>query len=250
MQLLNSWEEITLDQFIQLKSVEADDFHSLLSFKMDQLFILTDTNIDDDVWNDIDTDKLQEIFEQMKWLNVQPTLNFSRKVLKYHFKELNSITLGEFIDLESLFNINYLLKLPNICAILYRQHRLNEWNHTIIEPRKYNEKERADEFLDVKITEVFGIIQAYLSFKKKFVEGFENMFEEPDDFVDKEPQPEPETAEEIEAIRQEKAIAKWNWERIIYKLMHTHNLTFEEVTELKLIFVFNQLAMQKDLKLD
>ena len=102
MILLNSWNEITVDQFIQLKSVEESDFHSLLSFKMDQLFILTNTSIDDDIWNDVDTDKLQELFEQMDWLKVQPSLNFSRNVLSYYFKELNTITLGEFIDLEHL----------------------------------------------------------------------------------------------------------------------------------------------------
>ena len=246
MQLLNSWNEITLDQFIQLKSVEEDDFHSLLSFKMDQLFILTNTSIDDECW-DIDTDKLQELFEEMSWLKVQPSLNFSRNVLKYHFKELNTITLGEFIDLEHLFNINYLLKLPEICAVLYRQNKPNHWGHILIEPRNYNESQRAEEFMDVKITEVYGIIQAYLTFKKKFVDGFENLFVEPDDYNE---EPEPKTAEEIEALRKEKAVIKWNWERIIYHFAQTHSLTFDQVTELKLIFVFNQLSMMKDLKLD
>jgi hypothetical protein len=216
---------------------------------MDQLFILTNTTIDDDLWSDVDTDKLQELFEEMDWLKVQPSLNFSRNVLSYHFKELNTITLGEFIDLESLFNINYLLKLPEICAILYRKNKPNHWGHILIEPRKYNESERANEFLDVKITEVFGIIQAYLTFKKRFLEGYENLFVEPDDY-DKEPEPEPKTAEEIEALRKEKAVVKWNWERVIYHFAQAHSLTFEQVTELKLIFVFNQLSMMKDLKLD
>ena len=250
MILLNSWNDITVDQFIQLKSVEESDFHSLLSFKMDQLFILTNTSIDDDIWNDVDTDKLQELFEQMDWLKVQPSLNFSRNVLSYYFKELNTITLGEFIDLEHLFNINYLLKLPEICAILYRQNRLNEWNHNIIEPRTYNEADRADEFMDVKITEVFGILQAYLTFKKKFIDGFENLFEEPITEQEEEEAPEPLTAEDFEAVRKEKAVVKWNWERIIFHFAQTHTLTFDQVTELKLIFVFNQLSMMKDLKLD
>ncbi len=247
--MVNSWNDITLDQFIQLKSIEENDFHSILSFRMDQLFILTDTSIDDDLWADTDTDKLQEIFEQMDWLKVQPSLNFSHHVLSYHFKELNTITLGEFIDLESLFRVNYILNLPKICAILYRQNRLNEWNHTVIEPRTYNESIRADEFLDVKITQVYGIIQAYLTFKNKFLDVFVNMFEE--QYKEEElPNEEPLTAEDIESKRQEKALAKWNWERIIYIFGQKHSLTFEQVTELKLIFVFNQLSMMKDLKLD
>ena len=250
MILLNSWNDITVDQFIQLKSVEESDFHSLLSFKMDQLFILTNTSIEDDIWNDVDTDKLQELFEEMDWLKVQPSLNFSRSVLSYHFKELNTITLGEFIDLESLFNINYLLKLPEICAILYRQNRLNDWGHIVIEPRTYSEFERADQFMDVKITEVYGILQAYLTFKKKFIDGFENLFEEPMTEQEQEEAPEPLTAEDFEAVRKEKAVIKWNWERIIHYFAQSHSLTFDQVTELKLIFVFNQLSMMKDLKLD
>jgi hypothetical protein len=127
---------------------------------------------------------------------------------------------------------------------------LNEWNHNIIEPRTYSEADRADEFMDVKITEVFGILQAYLTFKKKFIDGFENLFEEPITEQEEEEAPEPLTAEDFEAVRKEKAVVKWNWERIIFHFAQTHTLTFDQVTELKLIFVFNQLSMMKDLKLD
>lgn len=251
--LKQSWEEVTVDEFLQLKSVEENDFHSLLSFKMDQLFILTEIDIDHPMWEDVDSDQLQEIFDKLKWMNSQPTRNFVNEIelagKKYTFKGLNTLTFGEFIDLEYYFDINYLLKLPNICAILYRQTRLNEWGHTIIEPRTYNEAERANEFYDVKISQVYGIIQEYLTFKKKFLEAFENMFEEKD--LDAEADlPTPQTAEEFEALRQEKVTTKWSWERIIFHFGRTHNLTFDQVTELSLIFVFNQLSMMKDLKLD
>lgn len=248
MLLLNNWDDVSVDQFIQLKSVEESDFHSILSFRMEQLFILTDTTIDDDVWENVDTNQLQGMFDQMKWLNFQPSINFSPDILSYHFKPLNTLTLGEFIDLEYLFNINYLTKLPEICAILYRQNKPNEWGHTEIEPRTYNESERANEFLEVKITQVYGVIQAFLTFKKKFMDGFENLFEEPD--TDGEVvTDEPLTAEEIAADKKEKALAKWGWERVIYHFAQTHSLTFEQVTELKLIFVFNQLSMMHELKL-
>jgi hypothetical protein len=45
-------------------------------------------------------------------------------------------------------------------------------------------------------------------------------------------------------------VIKWNWERIIHYFAQSHSLTFDQVTELKLIFVFNQLSMMRDLKLD
>lgn len=244
LELPSSWNDVSVDKFIQLKEVEAGDFVSILSYKMDKLFVLTETDIDSDIWSEINTDQLADINIKLTWLNSQPSISFKNQINDYYFKPLDTLTLGEFIDLEHLFSINYITKLPDICAILYRRNRIDEWGHTIIEPRNYDESVRANEFYKLPIPDVFGILQTYLSFKKKFLDIFEDMFLESDD----EPK---EVSEEItkDEIEKEKLLTKWSWERIIYMLGNDNSLNFNKVVNLPLIFVFNTLSMRKDLKL-
>lgn len=240
-----SWNDVSVKTFIELKEIETGDFSSVLSYKMDKLFVLTETNIDSEIWDAIDTDQLVEINNKISWIEKQPSTEFKYKIGEFNFKELNALTLGEFIDLEHLFSINYISSLPEICAILYRKNKVDEWGNIEIEPRKYNEKERAEFFYGVKITEVFGVIQAYLTFKNKFLEVHENMFNEPEDLEPLDPDEE----ENKEDIEKEKLLTKWSWERIIFMLGNDSILNFDEVTEMPLVLVFNHLSMIKDLKI-
>lgn len=247
----NSWDQVTVEQFIQLKEMEIDKSQSLFSFRMEQLLILTETNIDDEIWETTPASELEDYFLKMKWLDTQPSRKFKNELIlsetKYTFKPLEALTLGEFIDTEYLFGINYIRKLPNICSIFYRQTKLDDWSHLKYEPRFYSENERAQLFYEQPITNIFGILQEYLSFKKQFTESFEGMFQE--DNIEDEDNYKIETIGEQEALSKEKILRKWSWEQLIYKFSKTYGYTFEEVTELNLIFVFNQLAMIRELKI-
>lgn len=241
------WPEVTVDQFIQLKNIDAKDYGSVLSYNMEQLFILTDTHIDDEYWDEMDSSSLMSLFGSMTWLNSQPSTNFKRDIEEYKFKELSTLTVGEFIDLEYWFGKSYVLNLPQICSILYRRHRLNEWNHLVLEPRTYDESERLQYFSELPVTDVFGIIGAYLNYKNQFLKTFENMFEEKDaeDDVDEADL----TADERNEMAHEKKLMKWNWERLIYQFGNRDSTKFHEITELPLTFFFNQLAMKTDLQI-
>lgn len=255
--LPSNWNQITVEKFIELKKIEREDYYSLLSFKMEQLYQLTDTNEDDELWDETNSEDLESLFKTTNWLNKQPTTNFKKTIVlnsvEYHFKELKTLTLGEFIDLEYLFGINYITKLPEICAILYRQNKIDSWGHTIIEPRTYNNKERAELILELPITEVYGVLQVYLSYKKTFIDTFENLFEQAEisDEEDSDDHLEPiSTIDQQKNEAKEKALKKWAWERVIHKLGGGNLLNFDKVTELPLILVFNHLSMVKELKLD
>lgn len=249
----NNWSKVTVEQFIQLKSMEFEDFHTLLSFKMDQLFILTDTTEDDKIWEEINSQDLDKLFKQIQFLNIQPTINYKKEInlngIVYTCKEINKLTVGEFIDLERYFTNNYLTNLPNICAILYRRTQINSWEHIEFEPRKYNEADRAELFLEAKITEVYGVIQTYLNFKQNFITTYENMLSEPDTNEELETPTVGMTKEELEELRREKMLSKWGWAKAVYQFGQDSNLSFNEVTELPLIYFFNTLAMKKDLNL-
>lgn len=244
-----SWDDVSLKQFIELKQIEQSDFGTPLSYRMEQLYILTDTDIDDSMWDDVDSVTL---LEEVQWLQTQPSTDFKRELMGYHYKDLSTITLGEWIDLEHFFSINYFTELPMICAILFRRHKTNDWGHTVIEPRTYDVKERSQLFLERPITDVYGIIQAFLKYKQNFLDMNVNLFEEPEDDIEIEDVSSLDALEmrELrEAEHRDKLVKKWNWEQIIYKLSNENILHFDAITELSLVFVFNQLSMMKDLKI-
>lgn len=246
-ELPKDWSEVTVDKFIQLKGIEEKDFATLLSFKLEQIFILTGTDSEDEIWEETPAEKLSELVKQLDFLTGSPSHNFKREINGLHYKE--SITLGEFIDLEYLCGINYFEKLPDICAILYRKNILNEWGHPVIEPRGYNESERGETFLELPIENIYGVLQSYLSLKKKILDAYGEMLneyekEEPAEQVDG-----PLDPEEEKAKKDEQLAKKWAWERVIHHYTQKSNLTFREVTNLPLIFFMNQIAMFHDLKI-
>ncbi len=246
-EIANSWSSITVDQFIQLKNISKSDYDSIQAFNLEVLCILMDVDTDDECWGEVDITALSAI--EFTFLDSQPDINFDLTINNFHslvFKDLKTLTVGEFIDLEHLFGINYFTNLPKICSILYRKNRINDWGHIEIEPRKYDEEERVNLFYSLKASQVYGIIPLYLNYKRNFVEVFENMFIENDteeiDIRDI-------TPEDKLAFEEDKKNKKWAWERLIYKFCQSHNLTFDQVTELPLVFFFNQLSLVKELKL-
>lgn len=244
LKLPKGWQDVTIDQYIQLKGVESGDFSTYLSFQMDRLFILTDTTIEDSIWDETPANELMEAIKSLHWLSTSPSSQFKKQINDFTYKE--SLTLGEFIDLEYLCGINYIEKLPNICAILYRKTSTNEWGHTLIEPRGYNESERAEMFLDGSINDVYGVVNSYLNLKKKILDAYGNMLND----VDEEKVDEEEVhQEDKEASITEKLANKWAWERVIYHYSQKSNLTYREVINLPLIFFFNQISMFQDLKI-
>lgn len=245
----SGWPEVTVEKFIQLKGVEEKDFATNLSFRMEQIYILTDTDSETEVWDQMPAEDLSDIIKRLDFLSTSPSHNFKRELNDFHYKE--SLTLGEFIDLEYLCGISYFEKLPTILAILYRKNHKNEWGHTVIEPRGYNEDQRAEMFLDVPINDVYGVLQSYLNLKKKILDAYGEMLRESDgDDLEAETAEtgEPKTAEDLEAEKQERLANKWAWERVIYHYSQKSNLTFREVTDLPLIFFMNQLSMFHELK--
>ncbi len=118
--------------------------------------------------------------------------------------------------MESYFSDDYVKKLPNIIAILYRRFRVNEWNDNILEPYNYNSNDRLDWFLDFPITHVYGILPEYMKFRESIIDQYQNLMDETeqDDYEETEQL----DAEERKAIDDEKRQKKWAWEQLIWSL--------------------------------
>jgi hypothetical protein len=242
MLLPKQWSDITLDQFIEINQIDKDQGAN--GFNSDLLAIVTDMTYDE--INELDIDELIKLVAQFKWSNAQPSKQYKHELLGMKIKPLSKLCIFEYIDLDYYFNDNYHTNLDKICAILYRQTKVNEWGEVVIETYDYDINTRADKFLDIPITDVYGIVSEFLKFRENFLDVYKNLFGEAEEELtaDDKATMEPE---EIKEVEKEVKNNKWSWERMIYGLTDGDITKSEAVGALPLTYVFNMLGMKKEL---
>jgi len=239
LNLPKNWTEVTVEQFVELRSLKEEDFGSLFLYNLEVIAILSDTDADE--LEDLTADELNEYVTQIKWIGREP--NGRIKVDGLIKKELNQLTLGEFIDLETFFADNYVTNLTKICGVLFRRFKEDEFGNRVLEPYRFNPTEREHLFTELPITNVYGIVPEYLKFRDEFMKAYENLFNpeiEEDGEMDE---------EDRKAEQEEQRLNKWSWERLIYDLCQGDLTKADQVTDLPLIMVFNFLSMRYELKL-
>lgn len=215
----------------------------MFNYQIDVLCTLLDLYPED--FDDITLEELEELLLEVKFIRDEPNKFYKNTIGEFKLKPFNKITLGEFISLEAYFSDNYIEKLLNIVAILYRRVRVNEWGDEILEPYNYHSNDRLDWFLDFPITDVYGLLPEYIKFREGIMEQYKNLMTESyeDDFeLDSNMD-----AEDLKAVEEEKKQQKWGWEQLIWSLCNEDLTKFNAVCELPLILVFNFLGMKKEL---
>ena len=242
MLLPKQWSDITLDQFIEINQIDKDQGAN--GFNSDLLAIVTDMTYDE--IDELDLDDMVQMVDDMKWSNTQPSKQYKHELLGMKVKPLSKLCLFEYIDLDYYFNDNYHTNLDKICAILYRQTKVNEWGEVVLETYDYDIHLRADKFLDIPITDVYGIVSEFLKFRENFLDVYKNLFGEAEEELtaDDKATMEPE---EIKEVEKEVKNNKWSWERMIYGLTDGDITKSEAVGALPLTYVFNMLGMKKEL---
>jgi len=242
MCLPKQWSDITLEQFIEISQIDKDQGAN--GYNSDMLAILTEMSYDE--IDELDLDEMIKMVAQFKWATSQPSKQYKHELIGMQIKPLAKLCLFEYIDLDYYFNNNYHTNLDKICAILYRQSNVNEWGEVVLEPYDYDISVRAEKFLDIPITEVYGIVAEFLKFKENFLDVYSNLFNEAEDELteDDKAAMEPDEIKEVEA---EVKINKWSWERMIYGLTNGDITKTEAVGALPLTYVFNILGMKKEL---
>ncbi len=235
------WSDISVEKFIEISDIDKElgAYH----YNSEIFSIITDEDIDD--IEDLDIEVLNAHMEQCKWALSQPSKHYKHKILGMQLKPLSKLTLFEYIDLDYFFNDNYLKNIDKICAILYRQAKTNRWGEEILEPYDYDLNTRADKFLDLPITDVYGIINEFLKFRENFLDVYANLFGQVDEISEEDR--DNLDPEEIKEIEQEKKESKWSWERMLYGLTNGDITKTEAVGALPLVYVFNVLGMKKEL---
>jgi hypothetical protein len=242
MYLPKKWSNISVEQFIEISQIDKEQGAN--SYNSELISIVTDMTYDE--VDELDLDEMVQMVNDMKWSNTQPSKQYKSELLGMRIKPLSKLCLFEYIDLDYYFNDNYHTNIDKICAILYRQSKVNEWGEVVLETYDYDIHIRAEKFLDLPITEVYGIVAEFLKFRENFLDVYKNLFGEAEEDLTAEDKAAMEP-EEIKEVEKEVKENKWSWERMIYGLTDGDITKSEAVGALPLTYVFNMLGMKKEL---
>jgi len=240
MQLPKSWSDIDVYTFKEIRSISTDNGE--WTRDIETLAIIMDVSTDS--LDDCDITDLTTQMKSINFLNSEPSKNFKNNIENYIFKPFEQLTCGEFIDLEYYFSNDYIKHISHIAAIVYKKHKTDEWHNLVYEPYTYNPNNRSEEFDNVCVNDIYGIIPSYLNFRKTFLEKYMLLFED-----DPGPEDEDKNTPLSKEDQEHKSAVKWGWERLIYSLCNEDLTKFEQATNLPLILAFNMLSMKKDLNL-
>jgi hypothetical protein len=245
-QLPKNWSDVKLYQFQELKEANPDDFDSDVELIIEQICILSGIDPDNDEFGEMEFDELLDIMKSISWVLSEPPLNYSNKLGDYKLKNINKLKFGEFIDLEAYFSDNYIKNLHLICAILYKNTKVDEWGNVIEEPYIYDIYSRSEMYMDIPISMIYGVIKYYLDFKELIMDKYHIIFDyNGDDIEDTEGLSEEEIVEIKQEIEADKKKAKWSWPALINKLADGDVTKYDAITDLPLAFILNELSMRK-----
>jgi hypothetical protein len=242
MYLPKKWSNISVEQFIEISQIDKDQGAN--AYNSELISIVTDMTYEE--VDELDLDDMVKMVADMKWSNTQPSKQYKHELLGMKIKPLSKLCLFEYIDIDYYFNDNYHTNIDKICAILYRQSKVNEWGEVVLETYDYDIHIRAEKFLDLPITEVYGIVAEFLKFRENFLDVYKNLFGEAEEDLTAEDKAAMEP-EEIKEVEKEVKENKWSWERMIYGLTDGDITKSEAVGALPLTYVFNMLGMKKEL---
>lgn len=243
MKLPKSWNEITVSQWVELNSIDPEEYNSVFLHTLEAISILSDT--DPEELEELSPEELIDLASQVSFIKREPSNKPNELVKGFRLKPMDALTLGEFIDLEhyisqSVQNFDILL------SILYKRWKTDEWNNLIFEPYSYSIMSRKLLFEEVSINEVFGAVNNYINYSNDFKQRYENLF---NPVIEEEEGVELD-ADDLKAEAEEKVFTKWSWEKLLYDLSNQDLTKIDAVTDLPLVFVFNMLSMVEELQLN
>ena len=249
-----SWEDVTIAQYIELNSIDVNQYESPSAIQLEKLCILTDSDSNDDFWDEMDIRKMNKVINNLNFLSTTPNSNVNKFILNDTLTtiDFNTLTIGEYIDLDYFITNNPYENIHKIVAILTRKTKLNEWGTTIFEPYSFDFKERYELIMNqCTLDEVYGIVISFIDWRQNFINTYQNIFQPnfADDYDDSEELSEEELQELKEIEEDETKNRKWGWERLLLSVANNEIIKSKEVLNLGLIYTFNLLSMKKDLNL-
>ena len=252
MKLPNSWNEITVAQYNEIKD-SPEKSGGIFSLSAWILAVLLDKEIEE-IEDEFSAVEIAEKFKEIKWIFSEPKgklkqeINLNGSILK--LKPINKVTFGEAIDIFELIDKEQAIE--KTAAIFYRRWRLNDWGNIEFEPRGYNLQERVDQMQDLNVGEICEVLNEFKKFNQTIRENYAEMFEDTDEEEDEEREPWEEEEEEAgrESYEEKKEQAKkeaqkkHGWFLIALKMANNDPTKLDDVFRLSFAYVMNILAIE------
>ncbi len=252
-----SWQDITVNQFIELSQIKKEEFLSNEEFDLFYISLLTDTSMS--IIEDLPFDEFKKLLTQFNFIDKLPNkppakiINTTAGPL-YYIEDFNLIEIGAFIDLEHFFTEDYINNFKIILSILYRQKTIHNSKLLIDEFEKYGNWifHRAELFDDISILEVYQVIILYSKFREQFFEKYDGLLNGPVEDTEEVIQGESiiERSQRLKENEKQKSIQKWGWDLFLYQLANKDITKINEATSINLIQAFNLLSMKRELGLE
>lgn len=250
MKKVSNWNDITLNQFIEIHQLPKDDEFQYLS-----LSIIYDVSQDEIDELDIEEfEKLQTYLGFMAKLPTKPATNITLKSTNLTFiDDFTKLSLGEWIDIENLITKDVVGNLPLLASILFRKMIVgDDFEPDKIEPYGSFIQHRSILFGECTMADVYGIIPIILTFRDLIHKNYEGLFGGAEEIVENFELLEETPQEKLERLneeKQEKYKNKWGWDIIVHNLAKGDITKFNEIYNLPLVMVLNFMSMQSELKL-
>ena len=173
MNLPRNWNEVTVNQWLELNTIDELEYNSVFLQTIEAISILSDT--DPEELEDLDPEELINLARKVSFIQREPSNKPKELVKGLKLKPLDRLTLGEFIDLEH-YAMQFVQNFDILLSILYKRWKTDEWGNLIFEPYSYSIMSRKLLFHDVSINEVYGAVKNYIDYSNDFKKRYENLF--------------------------------------------------------------------------
>jgi hypothetical protein len=244
MHLPKNWSEISVSKYRELIEIR-ESVTSLYDRMIEELSLLYDISPDDPYLEEMSVDTLYSQLEEIKWLRSDPT-GLKNNIGDYKLKPINTINIGEWIELDHYQSSGGVANIHYIAAVLFKKERTDEWGEFHMEIRDYDLEKRANYFNELPITDIYGIYDYWIKFKSSILKDYDSIWKNMDDTIEGEDQLDPQEVIEIKKeIEKEKQMANFSWERIIHGCTNGDITKTDQFLKLNCIYVFNWLGMLK-----
>ncbi|QDP49126.1 MAG: hypothetical protein Unbinned706contig1001_5 [Prokaryotic dsDNA virus sp.] len=231
------WSDVTLGEFIKLSELDINSFDNAIEYYLRMLVIFGNDNLDD-IKEFLKISDINDIIGQMSFLNTLPKQLDLKSVIindvEYHLSDnLNKLTVGEYVSIESLIEQNKLTSISAISTILsvILRPKGEEFNADLVNSRiKLFENE-------LNIEQVIKMSLFFFEWRKVITYNFSGLFsgkkeDEEDVIIDGPAAPEFD--------------GRWRWFSMIERLANGDITKFEEVYKISYISALNTLSYWKE----
>jgi len=168
--LINSWEDVTLEKWLQLIDFEKGTKTEIATETIAEL-----SNIPKQLVKELALSDVAVIMSRIAELQQEQDTKLKRIIeidgIEYGFHpDLSSITLGEYADLETFLKNGMEKNLPEIMAVLYRPVTLKKNDIYVIDAYDGNIRLRTEEMKKMSAQQVQGALVFFYTLGKELSE--------------------------------------------------------------------------------